>query len=110
MNVASVSTCKQQHGAIITKGGRVIAVGINRMRNDPSMPVTDPKTQFSVHAEVAAIKACGNTDLRGATIYVARVNKCGDPMMSKPCERCQAALVKAGIRKVYYTIDSEMSL
>jgi deoxycytidylate deaminase len=34
----------------------------------------------------------------GAVLYVARSNG----LCSKPCEECQAAIVRAGIRKVYY--------
>lgn len=104
-----MSSCNQKHGAIILKGGRTLAVGINRHRNHPDH-VPDPKTQAAVHAEVAAIRACGDTDLRGATIYVARVNNHGAQMMSKPCKYCQKALSDAGIKKVFYTIDRSLDV
>lgn len=110
MRVAELSTCKQRHGAVIVKGGRVISVGINTMRNDPDK-VEDARTQSSVHAEVAAIRAVGHdVNLKGAEIYIARVSKKGEPMMSGPCDNCQDALRSAGIRKVHYTIDSEIEL
>lgn len=107
--MSALSTCKMQHGAVIIKGGRTLAVAINVDKNDPRN-VPQPKTQAAVHAEVAAIRACGDTDLRGATIYVARRNKAGEPMMSAPCVNCQAALRARGIKKVVYTIDKEMTL
>lgn len=107
--MAELSTCNQKHGAIIIKGGRTLAVGINRTRNHPDH-VPDPKTQAAVHAEVAAIRACGDTNLKGATLYVARVGTKGQQMMSAPCENCQKALKAAGIRKVFYTVEKRMDL
>jgi len=108
--LATTSACKQwKHGAIILKGGRVLGKGINSDRNNPNQ-VADPKTQAAVHAEVAALRAAGATDLRGATIFVARANRAGEPRMSKPCHNCQAALRARGVKKVVYTIDSSMEL
>lgn len=82
---------------------------MNRKRNDPTI-VADPKNQAATHAEIAALRACGNTPVAGATIYVARWGKKNCPLMSKPCPACQEALRKAGIRKVIYTINGSMSL
>lgn len=108
--LAKLSTQYQRHGAIIVKGARVIAVGVNRFMNTPEH-VTDPKTQADVHAEVAALNACRKTDLTGATIYVARIARKDDsPAMSKPCVNCQAALKARGVKTVYYTIDGELEL
>lgn len=104
MNIAQNSTCKQQHGAIIYRSGAVLSVGINRNKNNPTF-VGEATKNWSVHAEVAAIKACGNANLKNATLYVARINKSGSPMMSKPCVKCQKAIEDAGIKKVIYTID-----
>lgn len=109
-SLAETSACKQwKHGAVIIKGGRILGSGINSDRNDPNL-VADPKTQAAVHAEVAALRAAGSSDLRGATIFVARVNRKGEPRMSKPCINCQAALAARGVKKVVYTIDSSMEL
>jgi deoxycytidylate deaminase len=44
-------------------------------------------------------------DPRGATIYVARVNRTGEPRMSKPCSACARALKDAGVSKIIYTIN-----
>lgn len=107
MKLAEYSTCKQQHGAIIIKGGSVLSVGINRNKNNPTF-VGEATKNWSVHAEAAAIRACKGADLRNATIYVARINNSGKPMMSKPCLKCEKAIREAGIKKVVYTIDSIM--
>jgi deoxycytidylate deaminase len=110
LELATTSQCKQwKHGAIIRKGGRILGRGINSDRNNPNL-VSDPKTQAAVHAEVAALRAAGSTDLRGATIFVARANKQGIPRMSKPCPNCQTALRERGVKKVIYTVDSSMEI
>lgn len=87
----------------------MLGIGINKMRNDPNQ-VKNPKVNSSVHAEVAAIRDAGRTDLRGGTLVVARVSPRGEQAMSKPCSNCQIALKAAGIKKVYYTIESEITL
>lgn len=110
--LASTSEQKYRHGAVIVKGGSVVSFGINRHKNNPAIFGDDVVSlrQSSLHAEVAAIKAAGRADLSGSVIYVARVSRSGDQVMSKPCDLCQKALVEAGIKKVFYTIDSEMDL
>lgn len=107
--LASFSTETYRHGAIIVKGSKTLAVGINRNVNNPNQ-VSNPKTEASIHAEVAALNACRRANLEGAVIYVARILKDGSPAMSKPCENCQKALREAGIKKVFYTVDSELEL
>ena len=40
---------------------------------------------------------------QGATIYVVRINKEGQPRMSKPCPMCESALKHVGVKRVVYT-------
>ena len=54
-----------------------------------------------------AIRAAGHADLKGATIYVARINRHGNPLYSRPCGTCREAIEQAGIRKIVYTVDNE---
>lgn len=108
--IASTSEQNFKHGAILTKGGSVISVGINRRRTNPALLDQEDYRLSSVHAEVAAIKGSHGADLKGAVIYVARVNNAGEQMMSKPCEECQKVLRDVGVKKVFYTIDSSMTL
>ena len=108
--LAKMSDCRvARHGAIITRNGKTIAVGINRRINNPAH-VTNTKTDVTVHAEVAALNACRKTNLNGAIVYVARVLKDDTPAMSKPCENCQKALKERGVKVVHYTIDSTLEL
>ena len=102
IEVARLSTCWQQHGAVLEDHGKVLAVGCNRYRNDPDN-VVDPKTEGSYHAEVAALRSyTGST--KGATLYVARLSRSG-VLFSRPCDNCRRAIIDAGIRKVIYTGD-----
>jgi deoxycytidylate deaminase len=101
-NLAKSSMCNQRHGAVIVKGGSVISTGINKFRNHPENVQPEfIKTSCSVHAEVDAIRKVSN--LKGATIYVARVNKKNQDALSRPCDNCWAEIRKAGIRKVVHT-------
>jgi deoxycytidylate deaminase len=111
IQLAGMSTCRAFfHGAVISHHGKIVAVGVNRERNDAKIIKDAPSDMYSVHAEVAALMSCRKTNLDGAVIYVARVNKHGKPMMSKPCPNCQKALKARGIKKVCYTIDNQLNL
>jgi len=91
-----------KHGAVIVKGGRVIGVGINKNRNHPTIVSSEHiKDHCSVHAEIDALRKVKN--VKGATIYVARINKRGEDRMSRPCNNCHNQIEKSGIRKVVYT-------
>lgn len=105
LRVAESSDCKQKHGAVVVKGGRVMAIGLNKMRNDPAVVESDRPghkgTIFAVHAEIDALSRV--SDPRGAVVYVARAGKSGEAL-SRPCDNCAIALIKAGVKSVCYTI------
>lgn len=107
MKVADASECNHRHGAVIVRGGSVLSVGLNKWRNEVALVeqlhADGRSTDISVHAEIDALSRVA--DPRGATIYVARVNRTGDPRLSKPCSGCARALQEAGISKVIYTIN-----
>lgn len=103
MKAAELSEAKQRHGAVIYRGGSLISVGINVTRNDPII-VGEECINPNHHAETMAIRSCSpDADLSNAIIYVARTNKHGKPLMSKPCDSCQEAIKAAGIKRVVYT-------
>lgn len=119
LELSKTSTMRDfKHGAIIVKNGKTVATGVNANLNDPrlfagNVPVSRGRLGkgISIHAEIAAMSSVRKMDLEGATIYIARsALSDGAPLMSKPCENCQKFLKKAGIKKVYYTIDSSMEL
>lgn len=109
IRVSENSECRKRHGAVLTSGGRVLGIGVNVNRNDPAV-IGDAQLNYSVHAEIAALRAWGGSNLKNATMYVARIGRYGEPMMSKPCAKCQEALKAAGVKKVVYTIDNEMEI
>jgi deoxycytidylate deaminase len=88
-----------KHGCVITKGGRVKALGINKFRNHPAF-VKD-YLNCSTHAEMDALSRAG--DCRGAVIYIARVNNHGQTRLSRPCNKCYTSIMKAGFKEVIYT-------
>lgn len=92
---------KWRLGAAIVKGGSVLAKGISSLRNNPKF-IPDGEN-CSEHAEIAALRKAKNSNIRGATIYVARIGRDGDMKLAKPCDSCMDALSEAGIRKVVYT-------
>ena len=92
-----------KHGAVVVSGSSVLAMHPNLHRNHPSC-VPDRLDEASVHAEAAAIYAVKDKSrLRGATIYVARVNNQGDLRYSKPCDSCESLINDVGIRRVVHT-------
>lgn len=103
--IALTSTERHKHAAILYKGGRVLAVGINSARNQhPTMEIDF--SGYTRHAEIATMRATGwwNYDYEGATLYVVRVNKSYDFMLSKPCRDCEKALESNGIKRVVYSV------
>jgi pyrimidine deaminase RibD-like protein len=101
--LAYTSKANKRHGCVIIKGGRCVGKGINKYVNKPYFVSPQHMDRCSVHAEVAAIRS-SRCSLKGATIYVARINNKGQERYSAPCEKCQPVLAQYGIRKVVYTV------
>lgn len=104
---ATKSTARNTHGAVIVKGGRVLGTGWNKNRNHPAVVSPEHiKTECSYHAEEVAIREAGEDNVRGAIIYVARVNKNGEDRDSKPCPKCAALIEQSGIKRVVFTMEA----
>ena len=99
----------QRHVAVIVKSGRILAVGRNRDKTPPvAVAFGDDGARIlkSIHAELDAISRIKNKEqLRGATIYVARVGRSGHPGMSCPCSMCQDLINKYGLKRAVFTTD-----
>jgi deoxycytidylate deaminase len=103
---AKKSSARKMHGAIVVKSGRVLGTGFNKNRNNPNIVSPEHiKTDCSYHAEELAIRDAG-TDVRGAIIYVARVNKHGQDRDSMPCPKCFNLIKNSGIKRVIHTTSS----
>lgn len=97
------SVARQRHGAVVVKSGRVLGTGYNKDKNHPTQVSPEHiKTHCSRHAEVEAIRDA-NWNVKGAVLYVARLNKQGKDLNSKPCKYCEAVIESAQIKKVIYT-------
>lgn len=104
---ATKSTARNTHGAVIVKGGRVLSVGWNKNRNHPKVVSPEHiKSDCSYHAEEVAIREAGEANVKGAVIYVARINRNGHDRDSKPCSKCAALIEKVGIKRVIFTMEA----
>lgn len=104
---ATKSRSKNTHGAVVVKSGRVVGTGWNKTRNNPNIVSPEHiKSDCSYHAEQVAIREAGEYNVRGAIIYVARVNRHGDDRNSKPCPRCSDLIDRAGIKRVIFTSEA----
>ncbi|WP_442816654.1 hypothetical protein [Streptomyces sp. NBC_01304] len=97
LKCAAKSSCHYRVGAVLVRGGRVLAHAYNRPRNHPA---TDFR-HATFHAEEVLLRKAANP--RGATAYVARVGSAGTPRMARPCPRCQRALARSGVTLAHYT-------
>ena len=86
--------------AFVLSRGSIVSVGYNRRRE---LAVDG---RMSQHAEEAALKKAGRRAV-GATLYVVRFKKDGSKGLSQPCTRCYDTLNRAGIVKVFFSLDDE---
>ena len=98
--VAQRSQYRWKHGAVVAKGNKVIGFAPNKFRNHPSVD----SDNVSVHAEAAVIRELlkNYSNLKGTTIYIARIASAGITM-SRPCPNCMKLIISAGIKEIVYT-------
>lgn len=96
-----------KHGAVLVRGGSVINWSINRNR------VQRWAQKFRAHgcghathhAELGAILGVAREKTQGADVYVVRVNKRDNLLLSKPCPMCEEVLRHVGVKRVFYSVD-----
>lgn len=101
--IATKSVMKHKHGAVVVKSGRVVGTGFNKSRNHPNVIMEGRhRIDCGYHAEAVAIREAGEK-ARGATIFVARINRNGSDLLSKPCDNCQKLIEESGVKNVIFT-------
>lgn len=104
--IATHSNVKcQRHGCVIVKDGEIVAEGFNQHTKHF-------EHKFTIHAEIdALLKLKKNKKiLNECELYVVRIgtDSMGRPLKySRPCEDCTKAILKSGIRRVYYSTDPD---
>jgi deoxycytidylate deaminase len=88
-------------GAVVVRGGSVIAKGYNR----PSGKTESIGKQLGIplwtlHAEMDALLNCGTTE--GSYLFVAGRKENGSRVHSKPCKKCQAFMKGLGLLGVFW--------
>ena len=85
---------------VITKGGNVISIGINKI--SPGVLKDKRYKNKGIHAELDAILSCDKDDLKNATVYIVGYTKGNGYLLTKPCELCYNVLTEVGIKHIYY--------
>lgn len=88
--------------ALVVSKNQVLSVGYNQPKTHP---ISAETAQQELHAEMHAILRCGSP--QGADVIVARCRPSGKPGLAKPCHICEGILRRFGVRRVYYTMNSE---
>ena len=91
-------------GAVLVKGGRVLASANNELRFTRKAAATWEST----HAEEMVIlnvlrQPGGLQKLHGSTLYISRVKKDGELGLAKPCANCQRLIDSVHIKKVVHS-------
>lgn len=86
------SICSVQVAAVIADKHGIFSWGWNSVGSG-----------FGEHAEAAALRRANRDRLVGATIYVAsRRQRNSKAILSKPCDSCDARIVKAELANIIY--------
>lgn len=95
---------KHRHGAVLTLGGVIISTGFNKGKTNPLPIRIDPKTErLTLHAETDCVYGFKAEDIKGASLYVVRLNRRGDLVNSRPCENCLLFLSKYSLNKIVFS-------
>jgi tRNA(Arg) A34 adenosine deaminase TadA len=93
------------HVAVLIHRRKVLAVATNQLG---SRSRGSGYSDITIHAEKNVIKQVGDIRrIKGATLYVVRLNKLLHTCNSKPCRDCELFLEKCitqyGLRRVFYS-------
>jgi len=91
-----------RHGCVIVVGNRIVGRGWNRVRPPHAVVGQVPWHVKWQHAEEAAISDAGNS-VEGAVLYVARLSRADEAVLSRPCVSCWKLIDRFSIRRAVWT-------
>ena len=99
--IAEKSQLPVRVGAVIVKGSKILAVGVNRTSGKlPSTP-RGKKVYYTLHAEIDAL--LGVENVRRSVVYVQALTSTGALCRSsRPCDLCREILATRGVRAFIY--------
>ena len=104
--VASLSTHYNKVGAIITRGRRVISIGINKNKSHRKQINHHTDVIGSkIHAELDAVIKAPYFLLEGSDIYVVRLLRNNNMGLARPCKSCIIILRQYKIKHMIYSIN-----
>lgn len=98
-NLCMLSDYHIRVGAFAAHNGKALAGAFNTVRNNTKNAEFGTATY---HAEFNCLRMVPDRLLSRITLYVARIDKLGRHMPSKPCHRCTRELALRGVREIVY--------
>lgn len=95
--------------AVLSKGSKIISVGINKPNSYHKHFVKPEHDRMALHAEVSCLYNVKKDQAKGCTLYVFGETAGGNNMLTKPCFSCTVLAKQMGVKKVIYE-DREGSL
>lgn len=90
----------------VMQGSRLVSRGVNKDKTHTRSTVPTR----TIHAEMDAIFSISLENLRGATVYVARVlQSTGELSLARPCESCYEMLENSGVKKIVFSMSGGWS-
>jgi deoxycytidylate deaminase len=97
-----------RHGCVLVVHGKPVSYGYNQLRNYSR----DGMIQgYSCHAEMDTLRNAHKRKLfykrlPKSTMYITRLNRNGHYFDSQPCRQCSLQMLKYGVHRVVYTLES----
>ncbi len=88
-------------GAVLVKGGSVIAKGRNRQSKHYNFEMFR-----GLHAEIAALRWVSPNVSRNSYLYVGRLRMDNTIGLALPCSNCMNMITRKRIKKIIYTTDT----
>jgi tRNA(Arg) A34 adenosine deaminase TadA len=91
---------------VLDRRGCVLNYGFNSyIKTHPRMKHNHYYTEWQifVHAECSALYNCKQEPY---SMIICRLDKAGNPQMSKPCIGCFSEIKKSSLKRVYYTNEN----